>query len=125
MYALRWSSSPADTAALRWGYKKTREFMRRLPLFRGAFPPVAPAFGEDSSAALKETTTVEIPAPDIVYSAEDDKAIEQKIREIVSTTWHSLGTAKMAPRESKGVVDASCGVHGIKNLKLADLSIPP
>jgi alcohol oxidase len=31
----------------------------------------------------------------------------------------------MAPRENKGVVDASCGVHGIKNLKLADLSIPP
>lgn len=102
-------SSPADVAALRWGYKKSREFVRRLPLFRGAFPPVAPAFAEDSSAALKDTTTVALDAPNLVYSAEDDKAIDEfhqkfskcrnldhdvyiatHIYEIVATTWHSV-----------------------------------
>jgi alcohol oxidase len=31
----------------------------------------------------------------------------------------------MAPKDQKGVVDKSLSVHGIKNLKLADLSIPP
>ena len=29
----------------------------------------------------------------------------------------------MAPREEKGVVDGSLNVYGIKNLKLADLSV--
>ncbi|KAF4581355.1 hypothetical protein EYR40_002943 [Pleurotus pulmonarius] len=116
---------PADTAALRWGYKKSREFMRRLPLFRGAFPPVAPAFAEDSSAALKDTTTVEISAPDIVYSAEDDKAIDDFHRKFIATTWHSLGTCAMKPRQDGGVVDSRLNVYGVKNLKVADISIPP
>lgn len=34
-------------------------------------------------------------APRIEYTKEDDKAIEHKVRETVSTTWHSLGTCKM------------------------------
>ncbi|RFU27989.1 hypothetical protein B7463_g8348, partial [Scytalidium lignicola] len=61
----------------------------------------------------------------ISYSAEDDKAIEQHVRETVATTWHSLGTCKMAPREKGGVVDANLSVYGVKGLKVADLSIPP
>lgn len=69
--------SSADIAALRWAYKKGRELIRRLPLFRGAFPPVAPEFAEDSPAAFKDTGAVEVSAPDIVYSAEDDKAIDE------------------------------------------------
>jgi choline dehydrogenase-like flavoprotein len=31
----------------------------------------------------------------------------------------------MAPREKDGVVDGSLNVHGVKGLKIADLSIPP
>ena len=56
---------------------------------------------------------------------EDDAVLEQWLRENLNTTWHSLGTCKMAPREDFGVVDASLGVHGIANLKIADLSIAP
>jgi len=110
-----------------WAYKLQREMWRRMSIFRGELASSHPRFPAGSKAAVVEKSDGPIGKGNerIEYTAEDDKAIEQKIREIVSTTWHSLGTAKMAPRENKGVVDASCGVHGIKNLKLADLSIPP
>lgn len=62
---------------------------------------------------------------DLEYSAEDDAAIEQFVRENVNTTWHSLGTAKMAPRDQMGVVDADLNVHGVQGLKIVDLSIAP
>ncbi|KAJ8489460.1 hypothetical protein ONZ45_g13566 [Pleurotus djamor] len=118
-------NAPADLAALRWGYKKSREFIRRLPLFRGAFPPVAPAFAEDSPAALKDNAPVDISAPDIVYSEADDKAIDELHRKFAATTWHSLGTCAMKPRDQGGVVDSRLNVYGVKNLKVADISIPP
>jgi len=48
----------------------------------------------------------------------------------VETTWHSLGTCSMAPREGNsivkhGVLDERLNVHGVKGLKVADLSICP
>lgn len=49
----------------------------------------------------------------------------------VETTWHSLGTCSMAPREGNkltphgGVVDERLNVHGVQGLKVADLSICP
>ncbi|KAL2261662.1 hypothetical protein VTK26DRAFT_3654 [Humicola hyalothermophila] len=63
--------------------------------------------------------------PDIEYAREDDAVLEKWLRENVNTTWHSLGTCKMAPREQNGVVDANLGVYGLKNLKVADLSVVP
>lgn len=101
-----------------------------MPIFRGELAANHPAFPEGSKAALVERADGPLYAEDdtdsrIEYSKEDDQAIEQKVREIVSTTWHSLGTCKMAPRDKDGVVDGSLNVHGIKSLKLADLSIPP
>lgn len=61
----------------------------------------------------------------IIYTKEDDKALEQWIRENVATTWHSLGTLAMKPREQGGVVDRDLNVYGVKNLKVIDLSIAP
>ena len=48
----------------------------------------------------------------------------------VETTWHSLGTCSMAPKEGNsivkhGVLDERLNVHGVKGLKVADLSICP
>lgn len=63
--------------------------------------------------------------PNIEYKAEDDELIDQWLRENVATTWHSLGTCKMAPREENGVVDETLSVYGVMGLKVADLSIPP
>lgn len=113
-----------------WAYKITREMWRRMPIFRGELAINHPSFPEGSKAAVIEKADGPTYAAGdndgrIEYSAEDDKAIEQKIREVLSTTWHSLGTCKMAPKENHGVVDSTLSVHGIKGLKLADLSVPP
>lgn len=48
----------------------------------------------------------------------------------VETTWHCLGTCSMAPREGNsivkhGVLDERLNVHGVKGLKVSDLSICP
>jgi alcohol oxidase len=111
-----------------WAYKKSREIMRRMDTYRGEVPLGHPRYPEGSKAGcvdLSGPLDAAALSRDIEYTAEDDAAIEQWARENVNTTWHSLGTCKMAPREQQGVVDASLGVYGIENLKIADLSIPP
>ncbi|THU99422.1 alcohol oxidase [Dendrothele bispora CBS 962.96] len=118
-------SKQSDVAALRWGYKKGREILRRMPGFRGAFVPAHPQFPEGSSAALNETGPVSLDAPNVVYSPEDDEAIDIYIRKFVGTSWHSLGTAPMKALKEGGVVDDQLNVYGVKALKIADLSIPP
>ncbi|KAJ7195959.1 GMC oxidoreductase-domain-containing protein [Mycena pura] len=87
--------------------------------------PGHPQFAPDSPAALTETGPVSLDAPKVVYSAEDDKAIDDYVRQWVATTWHSLGTCAMKPRDRGGVVDSKLNVYGIGKLKVADLSIPP
>ncbi|POS75033.1 hypothetical protein DHEL01_v206577 [Diaporthe helianthi] len=112
-----------------WAYKRQREFMRRTKLFRGEVAVGHPKFSPESKAALVEDTSAigwnALDVQDLEYTAEDDKAIEQYLRENIQTTWHSLGSCKMAPRREMGVVDGNLNVYGVQNLKLADLSIPP
>ncbi|KAF8904338.1 alcohol oxidase-like protein [Mucidula mucida] len=117
-----------DVAALRWGYKKGREIIRRLPAFRGALVPAHPQFAADSPAALVETGPIPLDAPKIVYSAEDDAAIDHNIRALsLSSSFLSfvLGTCAMKPVSDGGVVDNNLSVYGVKRLKVADLSIAP
>lgn len=114
-----------------WAYKKQREIMRRSKMYRGELEVGHPAFNENSAAkttnllghlkSISESGKVE----DLVYTSEDDAAIEKHLRDTIATTWHSLGTCKMAPRESLGVVDGNLNVYGVRGLKLADLSIVP
>ncbi|KAI1088311.1 GMC oxidoreductase [Rostrohypoxylon terebratum] len=111
-----------------WAYKKGREILRRTSLYRGEVASRHPRFPEGSKAGvLKEWTPPAdgVEVQDLEYSAEDDAAIEQYLRENIQTTWHSLGTVKMAPREEMGVVDKDLNVYGVQGLKVADLSIPP
>ncbi|KAF4556338.1 GMC oxidoreductase-like protein 15 [Elsinoe fawcettii] len=110
-----------------WAYKLSREMFRRMSIYRGELAIGHPRFPAGSKAAVVEKADgpVADDTPPIQYTAEDDKAIDQKIRETVGTTWHSLGTCKMAPKERKGVVDNELSVHGTQGLKLADLSVPP
>lgn len=113
-----------------WAYKKQREIMRRTKMYRGELAIGHPKFPEGSKATCKllplnEEYHPESVTADLEYSAEDDKVIDIWLRDNIETTWHSLGTAKMAPRDQKGVVDKNLNVYGVKGLKVVDLSIVP
>ncbi|KAF7133850.1 hypothetical protein CNMCM5793_005262 [Aspergillus hiratsukae] len=109
-----------------WAYKKQREIFRRMKTYRGEVPSMHPPFSNTSDAALVH---LDAPLPDdvqdIVYTSDDDAVLEQYLRNNVGTTWHSMGTCKMAKLEDGGVVDANLSVYGVEGLKVADLSIPP
>ncbi|KAI9056218.1 hypothetical protein LZ554_001146 [Drepanopeziza brunnea f. sp. 'monogermtubi'] len=115
-----------DLEAHVWAYKKQREIMRRTKMFQGEFQPSHPQFPEDSNAFIPaDFVPFEGAIQDIVYTPADDLVIEEYIRQNITTTWHSLGTAKMAPLAEHGVVDSHLNVHGVKCLKVIDLSIAP
>ncbi|EMC96378.1 hypothetical protein BAUCODRAFT_122385 [Baudoinia panamericana UAMH 10762] len=117
-----------DVKHLVWAYKKCREIMRRTTMYRGELAQVHPKFPTGSKAALIETDeplTSQGNVTDLTYSAEDDQAIEQDLRERVGTTWHSMGTCRMGPQDEGGVVDERLNVYGVRGLKVIDLSIPP
>ena len=115
-----------DIKKCRWAYKMQREIARRRSVYRGEVAVGHPPFAADSKAACIETSE---PLPrdvaNIEYTPEDDAVIDQWLREHVMTTWHSLGTCKMRPRDKMGVVDPSLNVYGAEALKVADLSIAP
>ncbi|KAG2121378.1 GMC oxidoreductase-domain-containing protein [Suillus cothurnatus] len=117
---------PSDIVPLDFGYKKTREIFRRMASYRGEIAVGHPDFPEGSAATCREASgPVDLNAPDIVYTAEDDEAISQFHRDIAQTSWHSLGTCAMKPEADRGVVDTRLNVYGVSNLKVADMSIVP
>ncbi|KAG1835725.1 GMC oxidoreductase-domain-containing protein [Suillus variegatus] len=99
---------PTDIVPLNFGYKRMREILRRMPSYRG-----------------ETTGPVDLNAPDLIYTAEDDEAIDRYHRSRMQTTWHSLGTCAMKPRADQGVIDSRLNVYGVTNLKVADMSIAP
>ncbi|KAI0163712.1 alcohol oxidase-like protein [Pestalotiopsis sp. NC0098] len=121
-----------DMEMMKWTYKKQREIVRRMSVFRGELPAGHPLFSTGSKAALSGVDKPEgldgpLPADinNIEYSAEDDAVLEAWLKETVGLSWHPLGTCKMAPREKAGAVDASLSVYGVERLKVVDLSIVP
>jgi alcohol oxidase len=72
----------ADVAPLMWAYKFAREIALRLPHFRGEPPALHPAFASGGTAAIIEHADgpVSFDAPQIVYSEEDDAALEAHVR---------------------------------------------
>jgi len=67
---------------------------------------------------------------DLEYTQQDIEHVQEWVKRHVETTWHSLGTCSMAPREGNsivkhGVLDERLNVHGVEGLKVADLSICP
>ena len=115
---------PSDIKKQLWAYKMSREIARRLPYYRGELELGHPKFADGSKAALHEGAP-EGEVKDIQYSKEDEAAVEDWIRGNLSTTWHSLGTCAMKPREQGGVVDRDLNVYGTAGLKVADLSMVP
>ncbi|KAI1449099.1 alcohol oxidase-like protein [Annulohypoxylon stygium] len=115
-----------DIKKCMWAYKAQREIVRRMDVYRGEAAPAHPPFSASSKAACVELDgPLGRDIPDIEYTSEDDAILEQWIRENVASTWHSLGTCKMAPRDQMGVVDETLSVYGVEGLKVVDLSIAP
>ncbi|EGZ78075.1 alcohol oxidase [Neurospora tetrasperma FGSC 2509] len=90
--------------------------------------PVPPA--DEKPNVLHVTSNRKAKRRELKYSHEDIKAVEDWVKRHVETTWHCLGTCSMAPREGNsivkhGVLDERLNVHGVKGLKVADLSICP
>ena len=86
--------------------------------------------GRAPQPSMVTSSQVENVREDLQYSADDIAAVEEWVKRHVETTWHSLGTCSMAPREGNsivkhGVLDERLNVHGVKGLKCADLSICP
>ena len=55
----------------------------------------------------------------------EDPLIERHILKLVETLYHPTCTARMAPLEGGGVVDAYLRVHGTSNLRVVDASVFP
>ncbi|KAJ3559639.1 hypothetical protein NM688_g219 [Phlebia brevispora] len=47
------------------------------------------------------------------------------IKSMCRTTWHTVGTCSMLPRDKGGVVDHNLKVYGTSNIRVADLSVVP
>lgn len=108
-----------------WAYKKQREIARRMQTYRGEVVSCHPPFPASSKAACIETDAPLVDVKNIEYTFEDDVILEKWLRQNVGTTWHSVGTCKMAPLQNRGVVGANLKVHGVEGLRIADLSILP
>ncbi|RYP04331.1 hypothetical protein DL764_004524 [Monosporascus ibericus] len=108
-----------------WAYKKQREIVRRMEVYRGEVASSHPPFPAGSDAACGERDGPLTDVRDIKYTAEDDAILEQWLRKNVGSTWQSLGTCKMAAVNEMGVVDPMLSVYGVEGLKVADMSIVP
>jgi alcohol oxidase len=115
-----------------WVYKIQRDMYRRTYAYRGELELGHPQFPEGSKAALldlegKESLIEQYGSrekvPTLEYDKEDDKAIEEFVRQNLQTTWHSIGTCAMRPFKDGGVVDKDLNVYGVEGLKLAGESI--
>lgn len=118
-----WAQNDLDLRQHMWMYKKSREIVRRMDTFAGEVAVGHPSFPSGSKASVVDSKIKNV--QDIEYTPDDDKAIESWLRGHVSSCWHSLGTCRMAPLDAGGVVDPNLNVHGVKGLKVADLSILP
>ncbi|KAA6411370.1 MAG: GMC oxidoreductase [Lasallia pustulata] len=149
-----------DMAPMVWGYIKSRETTRRMQAYAGEVTGMHPFYAYDSPARAMDmdlattnayasanhltagiqhgswsmpVTAGKAPEPNMLNSNvhdEDLLRIEEWVKRHCETTWHSLGTCSMAPKEGNsivkhGVLDERLNVHGVKGLKVADLSICP
>ena len=84
---------------MRHMYKVCREYGRRMASYRGEIVRDHPRFAPGSAAAVPQTPvqagSVGVDAPDIVYSAEDDKAVETHIK-ANSECFHKLTSAVLS-----------------------------
>ena len=94
-------------AVLKFGYKLTREFARRMPCYEGEYTPNHPVFAEGSDALCKsDIKSVSVDAPRLKYTAADDKALEEYIRKFGENSNLSIRYGMYADHEPLPVVTA-------------------
>ncbi|KAJ7024174.1 GMC oxidoreductase [Mycena alexandri] len=54
-----------------------------------------------------------------------DQEIREYIKNTHGTSWHTIGSCSMLPREKQGVVDPQLKVYGTHNLRVVDISVIP
>lgn len=71
-----------DVELLCWAYKRARELARRMVCYRGDVAELHPQFATGSNAECVKGASEPVPidAPDIAYSADDDKVLEEHMR---------------------------------------------
>src|SRR5205807_7143863 len=95
------------------------------PKFNPSSAACAREIDDETSKEIRESAQTSGKIENILYTEEDNRAIEEWVRDNVASTWHSMGTCAMKPREQGGVVDSKLNVYGVEGLKLADISICP
>nr|CAI5851865.1 unnamed protein product [Callosobruchus analis] len=70
---------------------------------------------------------VDIPLPGCgKYGFDTDEYWECSLRTIISSIYHQSSTCKMGPSsDPEAVVNSKLRVHGVKNLRIADVSVVP
>ena len=107
-------SDERDLIRLRDGAKR---------LFKFAEHQVVQSIAEDITLSKGVTGTVDLRIDDIQH---DDRAIDAWMLETARDTWHLVGTCRMgAVGDERTVVDPSCRVLGVENLRVIDGSIMP
>ncbi|KAJ3536714.1 hypothetical protein NM208_g6609 [Fusarium decemcellulare] len=115
-----------DVSMAMWLYKKQREVVRRLDVYRGEWAPIHPTFDAGSEAVCKKRSEPLPPdVEDIRYTDADDAVLKKWVQEHLAQNWHAIGTCKMASANNGGIVDERLSVYGVESLKIADLSVVP
>ena len=56
---------------------------------------------------------------------QSDEALMSWIKQSIRTTFHTVGSCSMLPRDKGGVVDPQLKVYGTENVRVVDASIIP
>ncbi|KZT32740.1 alcohol oxidase [Sistotremastrum suecicum HHB10207 ss-3] len=56
---------------------------------------------------------------------QSDEQLADWVKSSIGSTYHTLGTLSMLPKDKNGVVDPTLKVYGTKNIRVVDLSIIP
>ncbi len=112
------SADPSAGPRIDYGYLETGDDLRRL---REAARATAALVSADAFTEISRGLTG--PAPRVL---DDDTALDRWIRSRLGTSQHTCGTAPMgSPADPSSAVDSHGRVHGIRSLRVADLSILP
>ncbi|PSR73741.1 hypothetical protein PHLCEN_2v10431 [Hermanssonia centrifuga] len=73
-------------------------------------------------APLKDMIVKELnPGPEV----QTHEQMREWVKSTFSTTWHTIGSCSLLPKEKGGVVDPDLKVYGTNNLRVADISVAP